>query len=437
MKTGFIFDHSLCVACNACSAACLLEHGWLTHPRKIITYNRDAAVKAPVFSISMACNHCDDAPCLSGCPASAIRRTETGAVLIDKKKCLGCKLCSWYCPYEAPAFNNNDKVMEKCTLCYSDSEPDKTPVCANACPTGALNFGAIDTDKNLTAAGWFPDPDHGPSIKFVTEPLSEALRIIPSRGNEYIKQASSAYKPVGNELSLVLFSFLSVLSVSWLVTSFLTASYPPAIQFIGLLPIIALISFLHLGKKLRAWRALANIAGSPLSREILFFLLFSAASSAAVLLKIPALIVSASILGLIFLVTIDLIYLKADTEINVKLHSGQTLLTGLLIISYFSKLTAPFAFVAAIKAVLILSSIIRNNRSKEYSASVFVRLFMLLLPAYSFFTKRADSDIIISLLFLCGEFIDRILFYTDFNPSGISLKMEKHFKRKYNERQED
>ena len=51
MRNGFIFNHTRCVNCNACSAACILENGWTVHPRNIFTYNSEAENVLPVINL--------------------------------------------------------------------------------------------------------------------------------------------------------------------------------------------------------------------------------------------------------------------------------------------------------------------------------------------------------------------------------------------------
>jgi uncharacterized protein YbjQ (UPF0145 family)/ferredoxin len=52
------------------------------------------------------------------CPTGAsYKRAEDGIVLVDYDKCIGCKYCSWACPYGARELDEKQKVMKKCTLC--------------------------------------------------------------------------------------------------------------------------------------------------------------------------------------------------------------------------------------------------------------------------------------------------------------------------------
>src|SRR5512133_736522 len=102
MRKGFIVNTSKCVDCKACSAACIIENGWMVKPRNIYTYNSTAEQLFSLINLSLACNHCESAACMDGCPASAYSRDlVTGAVILDEKKCIGCRYCQWNCPYDA------------------------------------------------------------------------------------------------------------------------------------------------------------------------------------------------------------------------------------------------------------------------------------------------------------------------------------------------
>jgi anaerobic dimethyl sulfoxide reductase subunit B len=76
------------------------------------------------------------------CPVKAIwRRAEDGTVQIDRAKCVGCRQCAAFCPYQAPQWNSRTMKMEKCTMCFDRIESGLEPACSTICPTGALQFG--------------------------------------------------------------------------------------------------------------------------------------------------------------------------------------------------------------------------------------------------------------------------------------------------------
>jgi len=97
-----------------------------------------------------SCLHCDDAPCVTVCPTGAsYKRSDDGIVLVNADTCIGCKLCSWACPYGAREYDEDEGVMKKCTLCvdkiYNETLPEESrvPACVSTCPTGARHFGDL------------------------------------------------------------------------------------------------------------------------------------------------------------------------------------------------------------------------------------------------------------------------------------------------------
>jgi Fe-S-cluster-containing dehydrogenase component len=97
-----------------------------------------------------SCLHCEEPACVTVCPTGAsYKRAEDGIVLVDEDKCIGCKLCSWACPYGAREYSEVEGVMKKCTLCidriYNENldEAERQPACVQACPTRARHFGDL------------------------------------------------------------------------------------------------------------------------------------------------------------------------------------------------------------------------------------------------------------------------------------------------------
>ncbi|HCL81581.1 MAG TPA: 4Fe-4S ferredoxin, partial [Nitrospiraceae bacterium] len=70
-------------------------------------------------------------------------------VLINKDKCIGCRYCAWACPYGAPQFNAEAKVMEKCTLCVHRVTKGLRPACVDTCIARTRFFGEIDSLTRL------------------------------------------------------------------------------------------------------------------------------------------------------------------------------------------------------------------------------------------------------------------------------------------------
>ncbi|MHB8779415.1 MAG: 4Fe-4S dicluster domain-containing protein, partial [Anaerolineales bacterium] len=123
------------------------------------------------YTVSSACMHCENAICMEVCPAAAISKRADGIVLIDQDKCIGCRYCSWACPYGAPQFNEDLGVMTKCNMCADLVDKGERPACVESCPYRAMDFGPLDElrQKHGIFAAPAPLPDPGltrPSIVY-------------------------------------------------------------------------------------------------------------------------------------------------------------------------------------------------------------------------------------------------------------------------------
>jgi|WetSurMetagenome_2_1015567.scaffolds.fasta_scaffold03296_8 Fe-S-cluster-containing dehydrogenase component/DMSO reductase anchor subunit len=427
MSKGFLFDHTRCVACNACTAACILENGWSIHPRVVYSYNSEAFQSLPVLNLSLACNHCETATCLEGCPsASYFRDTLTGAVIIESTRCIGCKYCKWNCPYDAPKFDTENRVIEKCNFCYTLLNDSISPACTTSCPTGALKFGDLTDTVSENIPPWFPDKQLNPSIKFISGMNEIPLRIFPEESFERgIQQSLLKTKSITGELSLLLFSFLTTLSVGILISSLIWGTFPSIIVQSTFLLLAGLISLSHLGKPLRAWRAVINLKRSPLSREIVLFGIYFLISLITVFFQLPGMLIVSSMIGLILLISIDSVYVYSDKRKSTILHSGQAFLTSLLIVSFLTRSILPFVFIAIIKLISSSYLMIINKNNGMFPGIRFVRIALLIITGSCLVSSISSTDPVLISLFLTGEFIDRLIYYYDFDPVNIQTLINK------------
>jgi len=165
---GFFTDTTLCIGCKACEVAC---HQWnglpalhggqkpLTgnsydntgsfshvdwrHVKFVEQFSADRG-QAAWLMMSDVCKHCVDAPCLDVCPTGAIIRTEFDTVYIREPVCNGCRDCIAACPFGVIAISPSKHVAQKCTFCYDRLQAGRPPACAQACPTGSIQFGHIE-----------------------------------------------------------------------------------------------------------------------------------------------------------------------------------------------------------------------------------------------------------------------------------------------------
>jgi len=153
-KEKMIFDIDLerCSGCQACVVACLDQNDVDVVKEEGL---RDVSPVKPAFSVtgklayvSLACFHCDDAPCIAGCPTGCLQRDESGMVAADTSLCIGCHSCVMYCPYGAVRFDADGKVR-KCNGCTERVEYGLLPACVRTCPTKALKYDTVQNIEGL------------------------------------------------------------------------------------------------------------------------------------------------------------------------------------------------------------------------------------------------------------------------------------------------
>ncbi|WP_147653511.1 4Fe-4S dicluster domain-containing protein [Vulcaniibacterium gelatinicum] len=182
-KLGLVIDLDTCVGCHACAVGCkqwnsggiagpLTDEDAYGRAPSGVWFNRvhsyevagtdgggaGAAQPAMTLHFPRSCLHCEQPACVTVCPTGAsYKRAEDGIVLVDEDKCIGCKLCSWACPYGAREYSAVEGVMKKCTLCvdriYNEHLPEaeRVPACVQVCPTRARHFGDLgDPDSAVS-----------------------------------------------------------------------------------------------------------------------------------------------------------------------------------------------------------------------------------------------------------------------------------------------
>ncbi|MGB2868688.1 MAG: 4Fe-4S dicluster domain-containing protein [Bacteroidota bacterium] len=145
-RLGMVIDTAKCVGCMDCVVACKTENGVPEgYNRDWIVYDTQGAFPTLHMEIrSERCNQCDNPPCVDCCPTGASHIHDYGnVVLIDDKRCIGCKACVASCPYDA-RFIHPDGYADKCTFCIHRVEEGLDPACVAVCPTRCMYFGDLD-----------------------------------------------------------------------------------------------------------------------------------------------------------------------------------------------------------------------------------------------------------------------------------------------------
>lgn len=188
---GFYFDSSRCTGCKTCSMACK-DYKDLPAEialRKVYDYEGGTwtAGEGGVYTtdtfayhVSQGCNHCEKPACVANCPQGAIEKdNKTGLVSINDEKCIGAGTCVEACPYGVPVLNEETKKGLKCDGCAERVAAGMEPICVEACPVRALEFGDIEELRAahkdaVSGIAPMPGPDETkPSIAIKTCPAAK------------------------------------------------------------------------------------------------------------------------------------------------------------------------------------------------------------------------------------------------------------------------
>lgn len=157
-----LIDTSLCTGCNGCAVACKV---WNELPAEKTQYLTSYQVhndytpntwtyvtfvekyedqKMNWMMRKTQCFHCAEPSCMKACSSKAISQTDSGYVIINQDKCIGCGYCVENCPFGVPKVDPIMKKSFKCTGCIDRIENNILPACVSTCQTGALQFGERD-----------------------------------------------------------------------------------------------------------------------------------------------------------------------------------------------------------------------------------------------------------------------------------------------------
>jgi formate dehydrogenase iron-sulfur subunit len=153
-EKGILFDVTMCAGCGACYEACKKENGLPETGDDFLKDHLSASTYTVVEEYGdkyarKMCMHCIDPACVSVCLVGAFTKTETGAVLYDADKCIGCRYCMQACPHMIPRYewSETKPKVKKCNMCYNRVKKGGIPACAEACPSGATIFGDFEDMK--------------------------------------------------------------------------------------------------------------------------------------------------------------------------------------------------------------------------------------------------------------------------------------------------
>lgn len=123
-----VIDPDKCTGCHSCEMACSIQHFGKCHSH--FSRIRIQEFREVNTFIAVTCQACENAPCIKVCPMNARIRLESGAVVTDEEKCIGCRACIYSCPFGAPVINPDTGKTMSCDLCMGD---EIGPWCVKAC----------------------------------------------------------------------------------------------------------------------------------------------------------------------------------------------------------------------------------------------------------------------------------------------------------------
>ncbi|MBI2853483.1 MAG: 4Fe-4S dicluster domain-containing protein [Chloroflexi bacterium] len=168
-----VIDLRRCDGCQSagtapqCAEACIRGR-FLPEPMQWIEVYEHELPGGGTRFMPTPCMQCQNPPCVNVCPVAATWSTPEGIVLIDQRRCIGCRLCMAACPYERRFFLWGDPPLPpeaalvdyspvhqigapkgtvmKCDFCTDMTSSGRLPYCAQACPNNAIYFGDLEED---------------------------------------------------------------------------------------------------------------------------------------------------------------------------------------------------------------------------------------------------------------------------------------------------
>ena len=150
-----------------CTQACILGHFVPKGMEWIQVYKAELPSGGSYF-LPTPCYHCENAPCVNVCPVGATYHNRDGLVLIDQRRCIGCRFCMAACPYHRRFFNWGTPELPpeaafaeyspesqvpaikgtvmKCDFCPDMMRDGRLPNCVAACPRKVLYMADLNED---------------------------------------------------------------------------------------------------------------------------------------------------------------------------------------------------------------------------------------------------------------------------------------------------
>ena len=199
---SIITDLNRCTGCLACTVACKAINGvdvgafWIKTlrigPNPI--NEGDEFPNVEMYFLPVQCQHCSNPECVKVCPTEASHVMSDGMVQIDKAKCIGCQFCALACPYGVRYLNEEERVVEKCTMCEQRISQGELPQCVAQCGARARFFGDLDAGVDN-----FEGPAHPDSPGCQYDEMTKTRVKMKDYVEAYTENDIHYLKDVGNE----------------------------------------------------------------------------------------------------------------------------------------------------------------------------------------------------------------------------------------------
>jgi tetrathionate reductase subunit B len=210
-KYGWVVDSRRCFGCHGCEVACKAENdvplGDYIRQTIYHDHTREGGAIARIM-VPMACQHCEDAPCIKACPCGALHKGAGGSVQVNYDRCSGHSACVEACPYGAIYIDPVANQAIKCHNCTHRLDEGLEAACVETCPSGALFFGDLNDPESsvskitarLEREGALetlrPEKGTRPRMKFAVDadhPIAAWEPKVPREGESYHNDAYSVY----------------------------------------------------------------------------------------------------------------------------------------------------------------------------------------------------------------------------------------------------
>jgi DMSO reductase anchor subunit len=267
----------------------------------------------------------------------------------------------------------------------------------------------------------FTDKGLWPGIKIIPlrkkgRPLS-VTRLLTENENMLFQQAQfrdERKSTLKSEWPLVLFTLLAAFLFAVTAATLLSPPLLDPLTYITLAVGGLMVSAVHLGKAVKAWRALLNVRSSWLSREIIAYSLFLGSSGFFLLVSpIRSIGILSMLLGLATLISIDMVYATVERRPSPVDKSGSVVMTGILFFAVLAQISPLLIAILVGKCVVYVRELLKTRRRNftrlvasgvRIAAGFVLPLLLLGVQGNMWF---------VGMLVLLGESINRAEFYLD------------------------